>query len=136
MRLPTTLQLALIGAIVAACSTAGYPAPAAVPPVTTQQPSAAPQNESARAILADAALVLDVRNQDEYDRGHLDGALLIPVAELEGRWSEVEAALAGDKSRKVVAYCGSGRRAAKAKELLEQHGFTNVVNGGGYDALK
>lgn len=96
----------------------------------------APAEDHSASPVSGAALVLDVRNQDEYDRGHLPDARLIPLAELETRLAEVEDALGGDKSRKIVTYCGSGRRAEKAKQLLQQHGFSNVVNAGGYDALK
>ena len=105
-------------------------------PSSTQPPPNGTSDVAASSPLEGAALVLDVRNQDEYERGHLAHALLIPVSELEGRMAEVESALGGDKSKKVVAYCGSGRRAEKAKALLERHGFVHVVNGGGYDALK
>jgi phage shock protein E len=126
----------LIAVSVSACSSAAHPVPAQTAPSSVERPSAQPAPAERDALLAGAALVLDVRNQDEYERGHLEGALLIPVAELEGRLGDVAAALAGDKSKKVVAYCGSGLRAGKAKDLLEQHGFSNVVNGGAYDALK
>lgn len=104
----------------------------------SSSPSTTKSNTDIRSSspLEGAALVLDVRNQDEYDRGHLAEARLVPVSELAGRVDEVESAVGGDKSKKIVTYCGSGRRSEKAKELLEQHGFTNVVNGGGYEALK
>lgn len=105
-------------------------------PTTKSTPAGATTESRVANPLEGAALVLDVRNQDEFERGHLAQARLIPVAELEARIPEVESAVGGDKSRKIVAYCGSGRRSGRAKELLEQHGFTNVVNGGGYDALK
>ncbi|HEX6245059.1 MAG TPA: rhodanese-like domain-containing protein [Polyangiales bacterium] len=104
---------------------------------TSSKPEqAAPSEVRASSALAGAALVLDVRNQDEYDRGHLEGAHLIPIAALESRLAEVADALDGDKSKKIVTYCASGRRSEKAKQLLEQHGYTNVVNGGGYAELK
>lgn len=121
----TTLALMTLTAALWGCS-----------PSSTGAPTSSPAQSRSSSPLDGAALVLDVRNQDEYDRGHLSQALLIPVAELETRIGEVESALGGDKSKKIVAYCGSGRRSGKAKELLEQHGFTNVVNGGGYDQLK
>jgi phage shock protein E len=61
---------------------------------------------------------------------------LIPVTELEGRLGEVASAVGGDKTKRVVVYCRSGGRAGRAKALLEANGFSNVVNAGGYDALK
>ncbi len=83
--------------------------------------------------LAGAALVLDVRTQEEWAGGHLEGATLIPVGELEARIDEVEHVLGGGKSKKMVTYCRSGRRSGIAKQMPEQHGFINVVNGGGYE---
>jgi phage shock protein E len=80
--------------------------------------------------------VIDVRTPEEVAQGHIEGALLIPIAELEARMAEVDAAVAGDKHKKVVTYCKAGRRAGQAKLALEQHGYSNVVNGGGYDDLK
>jgi phage shock protein E len=89
-----------------------------------------------KAALAGAALILDVRTLEEHEQGHLAGDTLIPVQELEGRVAEVEAAVKGDKSAKVVTYCRAGRRAEQARAVLMAHGFTHVVNAGGYDQLK
>ena len=86
--------------------------------------------------LEGAAVVIDVRTPAEHEGGHLEGDVLIPVNEVEARLSEIEAAVGGDKAKKVVTYCRSGNRAGQAKALLEAHGFTNVVNAGGYDDLK
>ena len=86
--------------------------------------------------LEGAALVLDVRTPEEWANGHLPGAILIPVGELEARIDEVELALADDKTQKIVTYCRSGNRSGVAKKMLEQYGFSNVVNGGGYEQLK
>ncbi|MFT3924134.1 MAG: rhodanese-like domain-containing protein [Myxococcales bacterium] len=91
---------------------------------------------SSASPLASAALVLDVRTPEEYAQGHLEGAMLIPVAELEARVDEVEQALGGNKDKKIVAYCRSGRRSGVAKGILESHGYANVINGGGYEQLK
>jgi phage shock protein E len=118
---------------IGACGTPKAPAPADMlaPPQTpnsAETPTASP--------LEGAALVLDVRTPEEHEAGHLNGDVLIPVTELEARLAEVTTAVAGDKTKKVVVYCRSGGRAGRAKALLDANGFTNVVNGGGYDALK
>ncbi len=63
---------------------------------------------------------MDVRTQEEYDKGHIMGAQLIPHMELEQRYSEL------DKNQSVVVYCHSGRRAALAEALLKQQGFQYV----------
>ena len=85
----------------------------------------------ARRLVAEGAVLLDVRRQDEFTQGHADGATLIPVDELGGRMAEVEALTAGDHDKPIVLYCGSGKRAAKAKDLLLSAGFRRVVNVGG-----
>lgn len=82
-------------------------------------------------LINDGALLVDVRTQQEYDAGHLPGAKLIPVKEVEARIAEFGA----DKSRPVVLYCKSGGRAGRAADMLKSHGFTNVYNAGGYSDL-
>jgi len=74
----------------------------------------------------DGAVILDVRTPEEFTGplGHLKGARLIPVQELERRISELEA----DKDKKILVVCRSGGRSAKASGILARHGFTNVVN--------
>ena len=69
------------------------------------------------------AILLDVRNQDEYDEGHIDGSTLIPVAELEGRLQELP-----DKDAVIIVYCRSGRRSAAAFRLLSSSGYTNLYD--------
>jgi phage shock protein E len=129
MRVSQTLLLATL--TLCGCASPG------APPAPSAQNGPTPQQEVAPSSpLAGAAAVIDVRTPEEVAQGHLEGALLIPVAELEARMAEVDAAVGGDKHKKVVTYCKSGGRAGRAKLALEQHGYTNVVNGGGYDALK
>jgi phage shock protein E len=90
-----------------------------------KSPSDAPvQPAELSAVLAgaDAPLLLDVRTPEEFAQGHVPGATLVPVQELEARLGELDAY----KARGVVAYCEVGGRAGKAAELLRAHGFTNV----------
>ena len=72
----------------------------------------------------DAPLFVDVRPRDEWDEGHLPGALHLPRNNLESR---VEA-LIPDKSRELVVYCESGTRSAFAAKSLHDLGYTNAVN--------
>ena len=67
-------------------------------------------------------LLLDVRTAEEFAAGHVPGALLVPIQELEARIAE----LASYKQRGVVSYCEVGGRAGKASELLRKAGFANV----------
>ncbi len=78
------------------------------------------------------ALLIDVRTLGEFNEGHLPGARLIPITELENRLAE----LGDDKNKPIVVYCKSGVRSGRAEELLEAKGFTDVTNGGGYMAMK
>jgi sulfur-carrier protein adenylyltransferase/sulfurtransferase len=80
----------------------------------------------AHALLEDGErpLFVDVRPRDEWDEGHLPGALHLPRNNLESR---VEA-LIPDKSRSLVVYCESGSRSAFATKALHELGYENVVN--------
>jgi len=70
-------------------------------------------------------IILDVRTQDEYNEGHLDKALLIPVDELKGRLGELP------KDKPIIVYCRSGARSNRAANILIENGFTEVYDMGG-----
>ncbi|MGB5546520.1 MAG: rhodanese-like domain-containing protein [Polyangiales bacterium] len=80
----------------------------------------------ARSLVADGAVLVDVRSTGEFSGGHIEGALNIPIQELSGRIGEL-----GDKSGPIVLYCQSGSRSLMAKRLLEKNGFTDVHDMGG-----
>lgn len=88
-----------------------------------------------KQLIANGAFVLDVRNQDEWDAGHLPTAKLVPVDQVGGKLKDIES-WAGGKDKPIVVHCKAGGRAGRARTTLMAAGFTNVVNGGGYDALK
>jgi molybdopterin/thiamine biosynthesis adenylyltransferase/rhodanese-related sulfurtransferase len=73
---------------------------------------------------SDSPAVVDVRERDEWDEGHLPSAVHIPRGNLESR---IEAAVP-DRSRPVVVYCASGSRSAFAAQTLEELGYENVVS--------
>ena len=75
------------------------------------------------------AVLLDVRSQDEFASGHLRGALNIPHDRISG---EITAA-APDKTKPVILYCRSGRRADTALKTMKSMGYENVVNLGGLE---
>lgn len=81
----------------------------------------------ARKLVADGALLLDVRTKEEFQGGHVDGAMNVAVQELGGRLAE----LGKDKARPVVVYCLSGVRSGAAVRQLKSAGFTAVHNLGG-----
>ena len=68
-----------------------------------------------------------MRTQEEYDEGHIPGAILIPNTEIETR---AEAALP-DKDQLILVYCRSGRRSKLAAEALAELGYTNIKEFGG-----
>jgi phage shock protein E len=76
--------------------------------------------------------IIDVRSQQEWNSGHLETAIHIPHAKIADRIGEVT----DNKNARIVVYCAAGGRAGMAKETLEQLGFTNVENGGGYEDVK
>jgi phage shock protein E len=67
-------------------------------------------------------VVLDVRTPEEFAQGHIPGAVNIPHDQLPNRLAEI----AGAKSKDVVVYCRSGRRATLAQQTLTSQGFTSV----------
>lgn len=82
-------------------------------------------------LIAEGALLVDVRTPEEFASGHLENAINIPHTETVARLSEY----GGDKTKSIVVYCRSGNRSGIAQGLLVEHGFTNVHNAGGYEAI-
>ena len=83
------------------------------------------------ALLADPdTVVLDVRTQEEWDAGHVEGAKLLPVDELRGRLGEL------DKDKTYAVYCGVGYRAYVACRTLAAYGYRAMNVSGGWRAIK
>ena len=72
-------------------------------------------------------IVLDTREQDEFDEGHIPGAILIPYTEIENKAEE----MLPDKDKLILVYCRSGRRSKITAESLAKLGYTNVKEFGG-----
>lgn len=72
-------------------------------------------------------VILDVREQDEYDAGHISGAILIPYTQIEAKANE----MLPDKDQLILVYCRSGRRSKLAAEILVELGYTNIKEFGG-----
>ena len=138
------VRIVLVGLIffAVACSkpaeapTAGAAPQAAPTPATATGVKPAKDPATARQLIAAGAAVIDVRTVEEYSKNHLVQAPNIPVAEFASRIGEVDKMVGGDKRKPVVVYCASGHRAATAKAQLEAAGYSNVVNGAGYDDLR
>ncbi len=85
--------------------------------------------EEAKKIMdsGEGHIILDVREQDEFDESHIPGAILIPYTEIENKAEEI---LPG-KDKQILVYCRSGRRSKIAAESLAKLGYTNVKEFGG-----
>jgi hydroxyacylglutathione hydrolase len=78
--------------------------------------------QAAKRHLMDGAAALDVREQSEYDAGHLPGALHVPLGRLDEELARVPA------DRPLVVYCGHGERSSSAISLLEAAGRRDLIN--------
>jgi rhodanese-related sulfurtransferase len=89
--------------------------------------------EVTRLINSANAVLLDVRETQEFEGGRLPNAVHIPLSQLESRGSE----LARSASRPIVAYCMTGNRSRMAGKALARAGFKEIYNlRGGYRAWK
>lgn len=130
--LSTTAAIALVAVGLTACgddtpsptSNASETGAAAAPAETGYGPAAA---KAVAAVPGDAKL-LDVREQDEWDAGHAEDAILFMLGRIE----------AGElpplgKDEKIFVYCRSGRRAQIAVDAMQAAGYTDVTNIGGLE---
>ena len=72
-------------------------------------------------------IILDVRTQEEYDQGHIPGAIVISHEEIAEKAEKVLT----DKNQMILVYCRSGRRSKIAAEALVELGYTNIKEFGG-----
>ncbi|MCZ7355541.1 MAG: rhodanese-like domain-containing protein [Candidatus Methanoperedens sp.] len=89
--------------------------------------------------------ILDVRTQEEYDAGHINGSVRIPVQDIKVK-EELDKELTKiPRDRKILVYCRTGIRSAQASEVLVNNGFTEVYSmkggitdwtGAGYEVIK
>ncbi len=82
------------------------------------------------ALLEEGAIILDVRTKNEYDGGHIKNSVNIPVDQLQKNLSKLK-----DKNKPIITCCASGMRSASAKSILQNNGYKNVHNGGGWSSL-
>lgn len=76
------------------------------------------------------AVILDVRSKSEYAGGHIKNSINIPVDQLQQNLSRLK-----DKNKTIITCCASGMRSASAKSILQNNGYTDVHNGGGWAGL-
>ncbi len=91
---------------------------------------AAPSADEAPSLPAGLVLV-DVRSESEFDSGHLEGALSLPLDRIQAR---IEREIP-DRTTPLLLYCRSGARSGQACAILAQKGYTHASNGGGIGSL-
>lgn len=86
------------------------------------------QEEAKKMMDTQQTIILDVREQDEFDAGHIPGAVLLPVGMVSG---ETAAAVIPELDSVVLVYCRSGNRSKTASDALAELGYTNIYEFGG-----
>jgi phage shock protein E len=89
-----------------------------------------PKKANLKQLYANGAMILDVRMPQEFDQGHIKGAINVPLQTLSK-----EIGLIKKKNQPVITCCMSGVRSAAAASLLAQHGI-EAYNGGGWESLQ
>jgi phage shock protein E len=103
--------------------TAPAPAPAATSQVDVSQLGPNVDVATVKALQGrDDVVILDVREQSEYDAGHISGVKLIPKGAVANRLNEIP------KDKPVIVTCHSGNRSGQVTDYLRQQGYTNVHN--------
>lgn len=83
-----------------------------------------------KPLIEEGAFLVDVRTPGEFAGGNVKGSVNIPLDSLQNQ-------LAKFKNKKhIIVFCRSGSRSGMAKNILEQNGFKNVVNGGTWEQVK
>jgi len=86
------------------------------------------QKEAKKMMDTQKVIILDVREQDEFDAGYIPGALLLPVATIS---RETASAVIPKLDSVVLVYCRSGNRSKRASCALVKLGYTNIYEFGG-----
>ena len=86
------------------------------------------QEEAKEMMDTQEVIILDVREQDEYDSGHIPGAVLLPVGSID---EDTATEVIPEKDSTVLVYCRSGNRSKTASSALAELGYTNIYEFGG-----
>jgi phage shock protein E len=82
-------------------------------------------------LMANGAIIIDVRSTGEFASGHIKGSINIPVTKLTHNLNKLK-----DKSKPIITCCASGARSASAKSILKSSGYVNTYNGGSWMSLR
>ena len=80
--------------------------------------------------IANGATILDVRTENEYKTGHIDGSINISLGTIRERYIEL------DTSKTYITCCSHGLRSVKVEKILKERGFRHVFNGGAWIDLE
>ena len=86
------------------------------------------QEEAKNMMDTQEVIVLDVREQDEFDAGHIPGAVLLPVGTIT---TDTASSVIPEEDSMVLVYCRSGNRSKTASKALVDLGYTNIYEFGG-----
>lgn len=83
-------------------------------------------------LVKQGVVIVDVRTASEFSQGHIQGSSNIPLDQLKKRVTLLPA----DKQLPIIVCCASGMRSGTAKTFLNELGYKNVINGGGWLSLR
>ncbi|MEO8234932.1 MAG: rhodanese-like domain-containing protein [Flavobacterium sp.] len=86
-------------------------------------------NDHLKKIVNEGAFLVDVRSQGEYLSGHVKGSTNIPLDQIKNQMAKFKG------KNNIVVFCRSGMRSSQAKSILQQNGFSNVINGGTWNKI-
>ncbi|HEV7230010.1 MAG TPA: rhodanese-like domain-containing protein [Bacteroidia bacterium] len=84
-----------------------------------------------KTLIAQGAVIVDVRSKGEFAGGHVKGSVNIPLDQLENNLGKLKS-----KGQPIITCCASGMRSASAKSLLQRHGYLHVYNGRSWHAVQ
>ncbi|CDE26229.1 sulfurtransferase [Clostridium sp. CAG:440] len=70
------------------------------------------------------AILIDIRSPQEYNEGHLEGAIVLPEYEIYSKAKKI----LPNKNQTIIVYCGNGIRSKKSQRIMRRMGYTNVYN--------
>ena len=82
-----------------------------------------------KTMISNGAFLVDVRTAQEFASGSVKGAVNIPLDRVNNELDKFK------NKQNIIVFCRSGARSGQAKTILEQKGFTNIVNGGAWDTV-
>ena len=87
-------------------------------------------NKNIEGQVSKGAIILDVRTSIEFESGHIEGSINIPLGQIRERYKEL------DPSKTYITTCSHGLRSIKVEHLLKERGFQHVSNGGAWVDLE